>query len=311
MIKETIYTVKSPYRDEFSITGYRFGKGEKACCIVGAIRGNEIQQLYVCSRIISELIQLERAGKIVHNNEILVVPSLNHFSMNIGKRFWSVDNRDINRMFPGNAYGETTQQIAAGVFNQVSGYQYGIQFSSFYIPGDFIPHVRLLDTGLQSTSLANLFGLPFIVLRKPRPFDKLSLNYNWQLNQTSAFSLYTTETDRIDEESAQMAVASVLRFLARMGIIKYNIHGGFMSTTIEEDSLLVIRSQKGGIYRRIIKPGDEVRKGQIMAEILHPYENTVLSEVVAPCDGIVFFAFKSPLVMQNTVLYRIIKRLHY
>ena len=135
MIKETIYTFNSPYRDEFSITGYRFGKGEKACCIVGAIRGNEIQQLYVCSRIRSELIQLERAGKIVHNNEILVVPSLNHFSMNIGKRFWSVDNRDINRMFPEMRTGNH-QQIAAG--DSISFWlSIRIQFSSF-IFGDFI-----------------------------------------------------------------------------------------------------------------------------------------------------------------------------
>ena len=35
--------------------------------------------------------------------------------MNIGKRFWSADNTDINRMFPGYNLGETTQRIAAGV----------------------------------------------------------------------------------------------------------------------------------------------------------------------------------------------------
>ena len=46
-----------------------------------------------------------------------------------------------------------------------------------------------------------------------------------------------------------------------------------------------------------------------MAEILHPYENTVLGEVKAPCNGIVFFAHKSPLVCENTVVYKVIKRL--
>ena len=33
MNKENIVTLKSPYRDDFQINGYRFGKGEKTCCI--------------------------------------------------------------------------------------------------------------------------------------------------------------------------------------------------------------------------------------------------------------------------------------
>ena len=63
--------------------------------------------------------------------EILVIPSINHHAMNIGKRFWPVDNTDINRMFPGYDLGETTQRIAAGVFEKVKDYDYGIQFARF------------------------------------------------------------------------------------------------------------------------------------------------------------------------------------
>lgn len=39
--------------------------------------------------------------------------------MNIKKRFWPTDNTDINRMFPGYDLGETTQRIAAGVFEVI------------------------------------------------------------------------------------------------------------------------------------------------------------------------------------------------
>ena len=40
-------------------------------------------------------------------------------------------------------------------------------------------------------------------------------------------SVYTSATDRIDEASAKQAVASVMRFLSRMGIIKYHGHSGY------------------------------------------------------------------------------------
>lgn len=53
-------------------------------------------------------------------------------------------------MFPGYNMGETTQRIAAGLFESIKGYNYGIQFASFYMQGDFIPHVRMMDTGYQN-----------------------------------------------------------------------------------------------------------------------------------------------------------------
>jgi predicted deacylase len=310
MKKEIIYSLKAPYRDELRVSGYRFGKGEKAACIVGAIRGNEVQQLYICSQLIKVLTELEEKGAIVNNNEILVIPSVNHYSMNIKKRFWALDNTDINRMFPGEPQGETTQRIAAGVFEKVLGYSYGIQFASFYMPGDFVPHVRMMETGYQSASLANLFGLPYVLVRKPSPFDMSTLNYNWQQWNTNAFSVYTNETDEIDEISARQAVSSVLRFLTRMGVLRYNSHGGYIASVINENDLTAVRNEVAGIYRRKKMPGDEIHRGDVLAEILDPYEGEVISQVLAPTEGIIFFSHKSPLVNENEIVYKIIRRLH-
>ncbi|MGN1098051.1 MAG: M14 family metallopeptidase, partial [Clostridia bacterium] len=160
MNKHIIFEMKSAHRDDLRVTAYRFGHGDKTACIVGALRGNEIQQLYICSQLIKELKKLEAEGAIVKGHAVTVIPSVNHYSMNIGKRFWPVDNTDVNRMFPGYDKGEVTQRIAAAVFEYVKGYTYGIQFASFYMPGDFAPHVRMMSTGYQNASLANLFGLP-------------------------------------------------------------------------------------------------------------------------------------------------------
>ena len=309
MTKDIIYKFESAYRGDLNVRAYRFNKGEKSCCIVGALRGNEIQQLYVCSKLIKALSELEKQCRISYGHQITVIPCVNPFSLNIGKHFWSSDNRDINRDFPGDGDGQPTQRIADSLMKNVSGYQYGIQFTSFYIHGDFIPHVRMMETGRENTGLANLFGLPYVVKRSPKPFDKNTLNYNWQLSGTEAFSVYTNETEDIDEQSAEQAVGSVLRFLSRMGIIKYHCHGGYMATILEEDSLMPVKSSFGGIYRRVKHPGDEVTQGEVMAEILDPYENTVKERVKAPCNGVVFFAHKSPIVCESTVVYRIIKRL--
>lgn len=307
MRKEIIYSLESLYRDDLRITGYKFGRGpKKAACIVGAIRGNEIQQMYICSLLIKELKRIEQNHNILHDNEILIIPSINYYSMNIGKRFWPIDNTDINRMFPGYLEGETTQRIAAGLFDEVKNYNFGIQFTSFYMQGDFIPHVRMMKTGYESESLANLFGLQYVVVRKPKPFDTATLNYNWQIWNTNAFSVYSNSTNEIDEVSAKQAVVSVLRFLTRLGIIKYNCHSGYIASTINEETLIPIKTNSPGIYKRYKNPGDSVFRGEVIGEVYHPYEGEVLNKIVSPIDGTIFFAHKLPLVTENNIVYKII-----
>lgn len=310
MKKETIFSLSGLYRDDFRVMGYRFGKGEKTCCIIGSLRGNEIQQLYMCGQLVKALAQIEKKGGFAHDREVLVIPSLNNFSTNIGRRYWCLDNTDINRMFPGDKNGETTQRVAAGIFNEIKQYKYGVQYASFYIPGVFIPHVRMMKTAKENTSLANLFGLPYVVLRTPIAMDRTTLNFNWQVSGTAAFSVYTNATENIDEHSAELGVSAVLRFLSRMGVIKYRCHGGYMGLIIDEDDMMNVSSTTAGIYRCLCEVGDEVQQGEVLAQIIHPYEGTIIKNVTSPTDGIVFFAHEKPLVTENTHIFKLIKRLH-
>ncbi|MDE7366721.1 MAG: succinylglutamate desuccinylase/aspartoacylase family protein [Lachnospiraceae bacterium] len=310
MNKEIIFNMNTAFRGEYTIIGYRFGHGDRAACIIGAMRGNEFQQLYMCSQLISRLEQLEAKGAIVVNKEILVIPSLNYNAMNVGKKFWVSDDADINRSFPGNPEGPAASRIAAAVMERVNGYRYGIQFASFYLGGEFIPHIRLSEEGARNTSLANLFGMPYVLTATERAFDSSTLNYNWQKNGTSAFSVYTGATERIDEERARQGVSAVLRFLTRMGIIRYNCHSGYISTIVEEDDLLTIRADMPGFFRKKVSTDTEVVRGQLLAEIVDSFRGDVISRLVAPTDGVIFYQQIKPMVFQNSVVFRMIKKIH-
>lgn len=305
-----LYRLNGIYRDDMVVKGFTFGKGDKAACIVGPLRGNEIQQLYICSQLVKALKEIESNGGVTSGKEIMVVPVVNSYSMNIGRRFFGVSNTDINRCFPGSDYGETSFRIADGLFKSIEEYTYGIHLASFYMTGEFVPHVRMMETGYQNTSLANLFGLPYVVVRKPSPIDTKTLNYNWQDEMTAAFSLYTNKNDEIDEASARAAVASILRFLTRMGIIHYESHSGYISHVIKEEDLTNITSMSAGIFKGLVNPGDDVRYGNPMAEIIDPYTGVVKENILAPTDGIVFFAHTSPLIDEGGIAYRLIHRLH-
>lgn len=306
MNKKVIYEIKGMYRDTFRITGYEFGEGEKSVCIVGGCRGNEVQQIYCCSQLVKKFKQLEEEGRIKQGHKILVIPSMNPYSMNIQKRFWPTDNTDINRMFPGYDLGETTQRIADGVFREISEYQLGIQFTSFYMPGDFMPHVRMMDEGFSKVDIAKQFGLPYVVVRKVRPYDTATLNYNWQVWETQAFSVYTTTTSKIDRNGAGQAVLAVMNFLSNQGIVKYSVVQLIDSKVVKDTDMISVRTAKSGVFEPLVKAEEKVTIGQPLANIINPYEGEVMETLYAPMDANVFFIHNEPLTYANTAVIKLV-----
>ena len=301
-----IYSFKGLYRDDFRVRGYEFGNGEKSVCILGSLRGNEYQQIYVCSRLITKLKKLEQNGNITEGKSIMVIPCGNPYSVNIKKRFWSIDNTDINRMFPGYDKGETTQRIAAGIFDKINDYKYGVQFASFYMPGYFVPQVRMMKTGNENVDMAKKFGLPYVVLHSPRPFDTATLNYNWQIWETNAFSIYTSSTEKIDKASADQGVNAVLSFLAKEGLIEYHNISERKTKVVESDKFLSVRANNAGFLESLVKAGEHVIKGQVMAYVTDPYTSDILQTVTASEDAIVAFEYDSPIAYKNTALFKLI-----
>ena len=307
MKKEILYSMKSPFRDDFKIIGYTFGEGKKSLAIVGAMRGDEVAQQYVASQVVRELNSLERKGLISKNVSVTIIPSVNPFSMNIEKRFWAMDDTDINRMFPGYDKGETTQRIAAGLFKNLEGFEYGIQLASFYMPGDFIPHVRIIRTAIDDyTDEAKDFGLPYICVSDPHPFDTTLLNYNWQIWDTKAFSLYGGTNYRVEGLLCKNQMNAILRFMYKRGmLLKKSYDPAIASVVINEFDLVVIHAPCAGIFYRKKNAGDFVRKGDELGRIVDPYEGNVKARISAYVDGIMYFTHDSPLVMQNTPLFKI------
>lgn len=316
MEKISVYSFHSLYRDEFKVEGFRFGSGEKALCIVGSLRGNEYQQLYTAAHLVARLKALEAEGRLAEGKEILVIPCANPASINIKKRFWSIDNTDINRMFPGYDAGETTQRIAAGIFEGIREYEVGIQFASFYMKGSFLPHIRVMKTGFENTELARKFGLPYVMVRQPRPFDTTTLNYNWQIWETDAFSLYTTNTDTVDRQSSREAISSILYFMQQTGLItgldmeqeaRYSTFTPVEPRIAEDENLITVRAPKAGFFHGYVRPGDAVKEGQVLAQIDSTLDASLLAEITAPVSGTILFAHTENVTYSHSAVFKIVE----
>ena len=104
-----------------------------------------------------------------------------------------------------------------------------------------------------------------------------------------------------------MAVRSIQMFLAKEGVVDYKGHDGYLSQVVEDTDMIPVRTGVSGIFEAKVKVGDEVVKGQVLAETIDPYEGSVTETLTAPADGIVFFAHNEPLTYANTAVFKLIE----
>ena len=168
------------------------------------------------------------------------------------------------------------------------------------------------DLSRESLEMAALFGMPCTLLHKPSTFDTTTLNYNWQVWNTHAFSLFTKATGSIDEASARQAEDGIVRFLAHVGAVREEALSTCAETEtgeparIEESSLSNVRSERaGGLFVPLVGPGDCVVRGQALAEVRDTFDGCVRDTLRSPIDGRVFFSRTAPLVNQYSIAFKI------
>ena len=308
MKKIEILRIESLSRAPLVIEGYLFeGSDPEApsIAIVGAMEGDSILPLYCASSLVDFFKNKIEAQKIKGN--ILIIPSINHYALNIGKRFWPLDNTDLNMMFPGYELGETTQRIAKKVFDAIGGYTFGIILERRADPVTCLPYIKLLKSGYEDLKGSKKFGFKMIDHRTVKSIDTVTLQYNWQLWGTKAFSIICPNENQIDKKISSQINQGILRFMDKNKIINHHIFNGYESTVIAKETIEVIKAPKSGIFIQTEIPGNYVSKDQVIGEIVHSLEGHSVHTFLAPFDGMITCFYSGSLIYENAVAFRIAK----
>lgn len=306
MKKIEILRLNSLSRAPLVIEGFFFeGKDKDApsVAIVGAMEGNTILPLYCASSMVNFLEKLESEDKIL--GDILVIPSINHYALNIKEHFWPLDKTDINMMFPGFDQGETTQRIAAKVFDAIKDYKYGVSLETRRDPANCIPHIRLLQSGYEDIECAKTFGLKIIHHKELLSIDTVTLQYNWQLWGAKAYSIMCPNLPQVDEIHSKTIIQSLVRFLGNIDAIDHKIFNGYSTNVITKDQIEIIKAKESGIFVPIKHPGDYVSNGEILGKVIHSLRGDVAHEFISPCDGMITCYYNQALLFENAVTFRI------
>ncbi len=300
-----ILNFKSPNRAPLKVEGFLFGEdsGGPSVAIVGAMSGDHINQLYVASRLVDYLRQKEEEGKI--SGKILVIPAVNTYALNMGETFWPLDKTDINMMFPGYVQGETTQRIAAKLFEALQGYEYGIILEGRRDQGMCLPYVKLIQSDYEDIDSARDLGMRFIHHRRYSPIETVMLQYNWQLWETKALSIVFGKNGSIDPLTSKEVHGALVRFMSKRGMLDIPVFAGFLSNIIEPEHITVLKASHAGIFEPLVSCGATIEKGDTLGRITDALSGEKLEKIIAPVSGVLTCQYSYPLIFQNSIAFRI------
>lgn len=309
MKKIEILRITSLNRAPLVIEGYLFeGNNPDApsVAIVGAMEGKTILPLYTASKLVDFLKNTISDSKNILGN-VLIIPSINHYALNINERFWPLDKTNLNMMFPGYGEGETTQRIAKKVFDAINGYTHGIILETREDLSTCIPYIKLFKSGYEDIKNAKKFGYKIVHHKDLKPTDTVSLQYNWQLWGTKAYSIMCPSENQIDMNSSNEVLEGIISFLSKNKIIKYKVLNGYESTVVSKDDIEVIKTPKSGIFIPTKQMGAHVVKDEMIGKIEHSLEGEVIHRIFSPTNGVIACHYKNGLIFENAVAFRIVK----
>jgi uncharacterized protein len=212
-----------------------------------------------------------------------------------------LDGKNPNRVFPGNAHGSASEQIADWVFRKV------ISQATHYIDlhgGDLIealvPFTIFFRTGDKrvddaSLEMAGVFGIRFLVCSETpgSTFCAASrAGIPSILTEAGGQGIWTAEDVRCHTDGLN-------RLMRHLKMIPGNAPEATTCTLLER--FLWLRSEHEGFWYPAIAVNDRVQTGQNLGCIKN-CEGHVLQTAISPVDGIVLFIVSSLAINRSDPL---------
>ncbi|MDZ7752201.1 MAG: M14 family metallopeptidase [Gammaproteobacteria bacterium] len=311
MSERSLLSMTAPTRDDFDIPYHDIGRAEKLpwVVLVGGIHGNELNGVFVLSRL-ANLLRLAAAGKHADfrlQRRVVVIPAVNVLGVNTGSRIWPFDKTDINRSFPGNPAGETTQRIAYALMAGTLAARHRIDIHCSNEHFEELPQVRLYEPHDDERTGAFLFGLPAIVERPMSGVFTSTLGHAWRHHGGENYVIQAGYAGSLQLHHCERLFQALINFLLHKGALS-----GTRFTEPEEDvhffgmdhSVPVI-SQRAGLFVSHLEVGRWVRRGEVLGNLHDAFDGNVIADITSPVSGLLSGMRRQPLLCEGDLVARV------
>jgi uncharacterized protein len=311
MTAKDLLLMTAPLREDFNIPYHEIGPAAShpTIAFVSGLHGDEINGVYILARLADFLNGVEsgRFPKLRLLKRVLIIPAVNVLGINTMQRSWPFDSTDMNRMFPGNLLGETTQRIAYTVLEATKRAAYRLDLHSSNLFFEELPQVRLYDPTPEERQTAGQLGLAAIMERSKSPVFSATMMNAWSYWPGQSFLLQVGQAGSIQLEHCQQVFRGLVNFMGRVGVLE----GVDLSEAEEEpryfssEKTSRVYADRAGMFVSDKQVGRWFSKGQELGYIYDSFNGNVISKVTAPVSGLLTGIRRQPMLFEGDLLLRV------
>jgi len=261
--------------------------------VCAAIHGDELNGIEIIRRLIQSKSLKLQCGTLI------LVPIVNMYGVLSQSRYMP-DRRDLNRSFPGSSSGSLAGRVAHTFVKEIVDHcDYGIDLHTGAIHRSNLPQIRA-DLGDKETrELAEAFGVPVLLNSTLRDG---SLRETSVANNTRLLLYEAGQALRFDELSIRAGMRGILNVLSHLKLIRRKQRKTF--TPFMANASAWMRASTSGIVHNLKNLGDQVQRGDALAEIGTPF-GEVTEIVRASRSGIIIGRQNIPLVQAGDAMFHL------
>jgi len=270
--------------------------------ITSTIHGDELNGIGQIHHIYNAIDPENFSGRLV------MLPVANIPAFQIQSRYLP-DRRDLNRLFPGDTHGSEGRRLANIIWNtSIKEADAGIDLHSASYNRWNFPHIRGNMRLERVRYLAKTFQAPF-VMHSQGVTGSLRREAT---KRNIPFILFEAgQIDRLETRALEPGIAGIWNILYTLNMVNevpQNLKKKKSTLQYYKYSTWV-RASCGGLFSASVKPGDLVKKGDILGQI-YSLLGELKAEIKAEIKGRVLGFNLHPQVMPGRALFHICYEKH-
>lgn len=285
------------------------GVGGGRISIVTGIHGDELEGQFVC---------YELNRRILEHPEYLhgivdIYPALNPLGIDTVTRGIPAFDLDMNRIFPGREDGDMNEYIAAGIIRDLEGSDLCLDIHASNIYLTEIPQIRINELHRERLlPLAQKANVDFIWVHGASTVLEATLAYSLNSRGVDTLVVEMGVGMRITKEYGVQMTDGIFSLMKEIGIWTGPVAEVRKPIVSEAaDDVHFLNAPCSGVFVKDRTHGALLEKGERLGRIVNPLTGELLCEVKAPASGWLFTIREYPMVLEGSLMARILDGKRY
>lgn len=278
----------------------------KRISIVTGIHGDELEGQYVCFELQR---RIEQCKKYL-TGIVDIYPAMNPLGIDSITRGIPAFDLDMNRLFPGDIDGGMMEYVAAQIMEDVEGSNCVLDIHASNIYLTEIPQIRINEQHQDTlVPMAQEANVDFVWVHGASTVLESTFAYSLNHIGTPVLVVEMGVGMRITQQYGNQMVDGILHLMKKLGMWAGKtppVRKPIISRNPADVSYL--NASVSGIFIPAVKHGAKLKRNDIVGRIVNPLSGSVLDEVKAPEDGMLFTIRDYPVVVEGSLMGRLLKK---